>query len=113
VDPAWVTAAIAFATVAVACIAWSCRSAWKWFNRISDFLEDWNGRPETRSHKRVPGAMERLARLEDSSTEQTRRIDDQDNVLDAIKHEVTLNSGGSLKDTVSQILRTINNQNGS
>jgi hypothetical protein len=97
VNPAWVTAVIALATLVFGILVWLSRHAWRLFSKISDFLEDWNGRPETPARKRVPGAMERLAKLEEGMV-------NQNSVIDAIKHEVTLNSGGSLKDTVTQIL---------
>ncbi len=108
-NPAWVTAIIALCTVALGLIIWFFRSMWKLFNRTSDFFEDWNGREATPGHKRIPGAIERLAKLEENDTEQTRRIDEQGKVLDAIKGEVTMNGGGSMKDTVVQILSNLNN----
>jgi hypothetical protein len=104
---------------------WLLRRSWNLFTRISDFLEDWNGRKGDSGHKRIPGAMERLANLEDgvieakasaveakaSAIEATRRIDYQDHVLEQIHSEVSLNSGHSVKDTVEQILKQMNKQN--
>jgi hypothetical protein len=110
-NPAWVAVAITGVTIIVTLTIWFFRSMWRLFTRVTDFLADWNGRPGTPGHKRVPGAIERMSSLEDgvkeakaSVVEATRRMDDQDKVLDTIKHEVTMNSGGSLKDTVTQLV---------
>jgi hypothetical protein len=113
-NPAWVSVAIVLAGVGVTLVAWFFRSMWKLFTRTMDFLEDWSGREATPGHKRIPGAIERLASLEDgvaeakaSVVEATRRIDAQDVMLGEIRHEVTMNSGGSMKDAINQIRRKL------
>jgi uncharacterized coiled-coil protein SlyX len=80
---------------------WFLRTAWHLFQRIDQFLEDWNGREATPGHVKLPGVMERMADLE-------TRLASQDNDLSTIKAEVTFNTGHSIKDTVRDILQKVN-----
>lgn len=96
---------------AVTAMGWAIRGAWRTFRHADEFLEDWRGRPAGPGHARQPGVMERMAELEDGQRRaddraagNARRLDAQDAVLAAIKAEVSLNSGHSMKDTVQQIL---------
>jgi hypothetical protein len=92
-DPGWVTATLALVIAVVGLAGWIGRWAWRLGRRTSQFLEDWNGRPPSPGHSGHPGVMERLVKVEDSTQQ--------------ILHEVTLNSGGSLKDAVKQTQESV------
>lgn len=117
-NPAWVTAIVTLVTITCTIITILLRFGLRLYGKTMDFLADWKGHDASPGHKRVPGAIERLASLEDavveakaSVVENTSRLDAQDAMLRDIKHEVTMNSGGSLKDTVIRILAEIHNGN--
>lgn len=74
---------------ALAVIGASARWVRNRWRPIAAFLRDWNGEPERPGHDEVPGIPARLRALERS--------------VATIKHEVTPNSGGSLKDAVVRI----------
>jgi hypothetical protein len=97
VNPAWVAALVALTSAVIGMLYWFLRTAWHLFQRIDQFLEDWNGREATPGHVKLPGVMERIADLE-------ARLDSQDSDLSIIKAEVTFNTGHSIKDTVRDIL---------
>lgn len=67
------------AAVALAAVGGFLWKAIPFLRRIGHFLDDWWGEPARGSIPARPGVLERLA---------------------AIEHEVTYNSGGSLKDQV-------------
>lgn len=69
-------------TLGVAMLAWSARVLHRVHCRVSDFLDDWNGQSERAGVAGRPGVMERLDRIE---------------------HELTVNGGTSVKDTVNEI----------
>ena len=109
-NPAWVSAAIALVLAVGGVALWSIRVMWKTFQKTEAFLDDWNGIEGDRGHKHQPGVMERLVSLERGNAdlsmqmvESTRRLDEQDTVLECIKSEVTYNGGHSIKDTVRDI----------
>jgi hypothetical protein len=85
-DPGWILAALALASAFFTIIGLMIRSAWRTFRKADDFLEDWNGRKETSSHAAIPGAIERIRRLEQ--------------LMSAVNDQVQLDSGRSLKDAV-------------
>ncbi|GAA1026807.1 hypothetical protein GCM10009557_05800 [Virgisporangium ochraceum] len=78
--------AIGGALAAIGASARWVRNRWR---PVAAFLEDWNGRPGRPGHDEVPGIPARLRVLEQS--------------VATIRHEVTPNSGGSLKDAVDRI----------
>lgn len=85
-DPGWVTAAIALATVLVAVLAWMARWAWKLGRKAWQFIADWEGIPAMHGRPARPGVIERLEKLEATTI--------------GISEQVHLNSGHSLKDVV-------------
>lgn len=88
-DPAWIVAAISLVTLVVGMGTWVMRWAWRIGRRTWDFLDDYYGKPADQGRPAVPGVMERLGNLETG--------------MSAIRHEVTLNSGKSMRDTVARI----------
>jgi hypothetical protein len=65
------------------------RWLWRLFQRIDDLMDDLRGSPARPGVAARPGVMERLQRLEYE--------------VAAVRHEVTDNSGGSLKDAVKRV----------
>lgn len=59
----------------------------KFNNKFSTFMRDWDGEPERPGVPSRPGVLTRLARIE---------------------HEVKNNGGGSLKDAVGRVEKTVN-----
>jgi hypothetical protein len=108
VNPAWVAALVTLTTAVVGLVYWLMRTIWHLFQQLDEFFEDWKGRAATPGHPARPGVMERLAALEDSLGLVNKRLDSQDSDLNTIKAEVTFNSGHSIKDTVRDILATLN-----
>lgn len=99
---------------AVTAMGFALRGAWRTFRHADEFLEDWRGRPAGPGRARQPGVMERLTELEDGQRRAddraaagAGRLDAQDAVLAAIRAEVSLNSGHSVKDVVQEILRRL------
>jgi hypothetical protein len=86
VDPGWIVAAISLVTFSFGLLTFLARWAWKTSRRISQFLDDYFGKPAAPGHQAEPGVMERLGNLEVLGRD--------------ISHEVHLNSGRSIKDTV-------------
>lgn len=87
-DPGWVTAGIALATVVIGVIAWGFRWLWRVGQRVTHFMDDYFGEPARPGQKSRPGAMERLENVE--------------SITESILHEVRLNSGQSIKDVVNR-----------
>lgn len=85
-DPGWVTAAVALATVFVTVAAWIVRYAWRLIKRFLSFINDWDGTPSQHNRDRVPGVMERLSNVESN--------------VALISDQVHYNGGKSLKDVV-------------
>lgn len=85
VSPDWIVAGVA--AVGVLFEAWR---RWRKFSRaFADFLTDWKGSPERPGVPAARGVMERLAH--------------QDAELLYVRHELSFNSGKSVKDTVYRI----------
>lgn len=83
-------------------------SAWRkwkagWKQRIGNFFDDWEGRPERPGKVREPGVMERLKVLEDTQAAQGTTLHDQNTVLETIRHEVEFNNGSSVKDATLRL----------
>lgn len=57
--------------------------------KIERFLDDWNGEPARPGRDAVPGMMERVVTLEKLSRQ--------------VVHEVTPNSGSSMKDALKRV----------
>lgn len=87
-DPGWVTAALALASILVGLMAWGGRWAWRLGRRTWQFMNDWNGEPATPGHLGSPGVLERLSAVEGQ--------------LKHIIGEVSLDSGRSMKDVVNR-----------
>ena len=87
-DPGWVIAAISIATVLAGLLTWGFRWLWRIGRRTWMFMDDWNGEAATPGHPGHPGVMERLVNVELTTQK--------------ILHEVTLNSGMSVKDVVNR-----------
>lgn len=78
---------------------------WKrgWKQRISNFFDDWEGRPARPGVDAEPGVMERLKVLEDTQATQGVTLHDQNAVLETIRHEVEFNNGSSVKDATLRL----------
>jgi hypothetical protein len=87
-DPGWVTAGIAFATVVIGLVGWGFRWLWRTGQRVTHFMDDYFGEAARPGHKARLGSLERLENLE--------------NITENILHEVKLNSGQSIKDVVNR-----------
>jgi hypothetical protein len=107
VNPAWVAALVTLTTAVAGLVYWFTRTMWHLFQRVDQFLEDWNGRAATPGHAGLQGVMERLVDLETNNESVSKRLDSQDKDLKTIKAEVTFNTGHSIKDTVRDILDTV------
>jgi hypothetical protein len=92
-DPGWVTAAVALATVLAAVVAWFGRWLWRIAARTSRFMDDYYGEPAMPGRPERPGVMARLENLE--------------HLVSGVAHEVHLNSGGSMRDEVQRIGRDV------
>jgi hypothetical protein len=86
VNPAWVTAAIAFFTALGALLVWMLRWAWRIISRIIRFLDDYFGTPGHEGVPARPGVMSRL-----QSVEQT---------LATVAAETKPNNGTTLRDVL-------------
>lgn len=95
-DLAW-QAALFFGGTTLSGIA-LIRKVYPLVRRVTDFLDDWQGRPARLGHPAQPGVMERLETLEET---QARRAEVQEQQA-AIQHE---HAGllASLGATVDQI----------
>lgn len=87
-DPAWVSAALAFAAAITGLTAWAARWAWRAARRVTHFLDAWNGQPEADGIPARPGVMARLGTLEETVT--------------AVHAETQANHGTSLRDVVNR-----------
>lgn len=76
-------------TVVVGAVVMLWRIISRVASRLEEFLEDWNGAPPRPGVPARPGMMERMGRMEVA-------------VCD-IRHELHLNSGGSLRDVVDRV----------
>lgn len=85
-DPAWVTAVTAFATLVGIVFVWAIRQAFKFTARLTRFVDDYYGEPATKTSSGTPGVMQRLQKLEVT--------------MNSVSTQVHLNSGQSLKDAV-------------
>jgi hypothetical protein len=88
VNPAWVAAVGSLSAVIVGILVWAGRTSWRVFQRLSAFLEDWNGVEGDGGHPHRPGVMERMVRLETTMSD--------------VQSQVHLNSGHSLRDEVQR-----------
>jgi len=86
VDPAWITALTALATVVIGILGWAVRHAWRVLRRVTRFLDDYAGEPARDGMPAKPGFMARLA----SAEEQIGRV----------LAETQPNHGTSLRDVV-------------
>lgn len=82
---------VAGVVTAVAVLAAAAKRTFSLLRRIGHFLDDWAGEPERPGVEARPGVLERLENIEDR--------------LGAVEHEVRHNSDGSLKDAVRRIER--------
>jgi hypothetical protein len=87
-DPAWITTAIALASVIIGVTAWVGRMGWRLGRRTWQFIGDWEGESASPGHSAQPGVLERLSSLE--------------GVVAGISAQVHLNSGHSMKDVVTR-----------
>lgn len=87
-NPAWVTAALALGGAALAVTAWIGRGLWRIGRKVWMFLADWNGEPSSAGHPATPGVLERLSIVEGATQD--------------ILHQVSLNSGKTVKDVVTR-----------
>ena len=85
-NPAWVTAALAFAGALGTAMIWLARWAWKLGTRIMRFFDDYFGTPAHDGVPARPGVMSRL-----QSMEQNVRV---------ISDETKPNGGTSMRDLV-------------
>lgn len=92
-DPAWVVAAISLATVIAGLLAWFARWFWRAATRLGRFIDDFYGEPAIQGQPAKPGVMERLGNVELITAD--------------IRQQVHLNSGHSLKDTVTRTERAV------
>ena len=83
---------------------WKLAAAgWRLARRVGHFLDDWGGEPPRPGHPARPGAMERLADLDQrvgGVEEQIARVDGR---VARVEHELHPNSGASLRDAVNRI----------
>lgn len=88
-DPQWITALIAFATLVAAFTAFSVRWAWHILRGTQSFLDDWKGEDARPGVPARPGVMERLQTVEFIVTE--------------VRGQVFPNGSSSLRDVVGRI----------
>ena len=93
-DPAWIVAACALATIIVGLVAWLARGAWHIAKEFLEFSSEWKGTPDSHGRPGRPGVLDRLSKLEGTTEE--------------ISRQVHLNSGQSMKDVVTRTEETAN-----
>jgi hypothetical protein len=84
----WIIAAAAL-IAALTVIFKAVRVVLSWGRRVNDFFEDWGGQPAR------PGVPARLGVMS--------RLEDMNDRLANVEHELHPNSGTSLRDAVDQI----------
>lgn len=67
---------------------------------VGQLSRDWRGLPARPGFPAVPGVPERLENVETQFTEVMAHLGRQDATMEEIRHEVTYNSGSSIKDAV-------------
>ena len=87
-DPGWVVAFASLATAVLTITVWFARISWRFTSRIMRFMDDYFGEPSAPGRPERPGVMVRLERLEAMSND--------------ISHQVHLNSGATMRDTVQR-----------
>lgn len=92
-DPAWIVAATATATVLVGFFGWILRKIFRGLRLLVRFTDDYFGEPASPGRAARPGVMSRLDKLE--------------KVQNDISMQVHLNGGGSMKDSVVRTEKTV------
>ena len=87
-DPAWISATVAFTAIVGGFFAFCARWAWRLLMRIVRLVDDYFGEPARDGVPARPGVMLRLKSVEDS--------------VQQIVRETTPNGGKSLRDTVNR-----------
>lgn len=87
-DPAWISALIAFLAAAAGCAAWILRRAWHTLRQVSHFLDDWRGQDARDGLPARPGVMARIGSVEE--------------LLERVHAETQANHGTSLRDVVNR-----------
>lgn len=98
----WIAGLVALVTFLGLVWAKLVRPAMRLTDAARDFAEDWRGTPEdpVRGIPARPGVLARLRSLEDTNEALA-------GVLEQIRHEVLPNSGGSLRDQVDKVSKTL------
>ena len=87
-DPAWIVAAVALATLIAGFFGWILRKIFRALRLLVRFTDDYFGEPAGSGRPARPGVKTRLEKLEKHATE--------------ISAQVHLNSGTSLRDSVQR-----------
>jgi hypothetical protein len=78
------------------------RGAWRWFRRLSHFIDDVTGEEPRNGQPRRPGLVEQVdllrVRQEEIGTIAKKAAED----VAAVRHELTVNGGDSVKDVVNR-----------
>ena len=116
------TVITAVASAAVGAAGWAVKKAWPVVRKLVTFVNDVTGEPARPGFDGRPGLMERVQRIEESSAEKAKAIGDLaqevhkaraqqleiSTDMAAVKAELTLNGGSSVKDAIVQIRRQVN-----
>ena len=81
------------------------RGAWRWLRRLSHFIDDVTGEEPRNGQPRRPGLVEQVdllrVRQEEIGTIAKKAAED----VAAVRHELTVNGGTSVKDVVNRTAR--------
>lgn len=88
-------------------LGWLVTKAWRGLRGLGNLIDDLTGEPARPGVPARPGIMDRLAGVEASMAKGRAEIAEVRDEVVTVRAEVTHNGGGSLKDAVVRIDRTV------
>jgi hypothetical protein len=81
------------------------RGAWRWMRRLSHFIDDVTGEDARNGQPRRPGLVEQVDMLRTRQEEIGAIAKKAAEDVAAVRHELTVNGGTSVKDVVNRTAR--------